>query len=153
MLRTLIAAAFLLGIQATALADVFRWVDANGQVQYSDRWVEGSVLVKTDRSKPDAAANAARQTATQNSLAASNQRIGEQQEQLKNERAMQQDVAKSREEQCKKATERYDKSVKALRIYREGKDGKKEFVPAAEADAYRAQTRADMQAVCGNAAK
>lgn len=153
MPRTLLLAALLLGAHAVAQADVYRWVDANGRVQYSDRWVPGSELVKVDRKPENPQAATARQTATQGALAASNNRIAEQQAQQANAQAVQQDVAKARQEQCAKAKERYEKAIQARRIFRENKDGVKEYIPEAEADAYRVQTRTDMQAACGNAAK
>ena len=79
--------------------------------------------------------------------------IADQQAATVNAQAVQQDVAKVREEQCKKATERYEKSIQARRIFKESKDGVKEYISDAEADAYRVQTRTDMQAACGTEAK
>ena len=153
MFRMLVIVAALLGAQAIARADVYRWVDAQGRVQYSDRWVPGSELVKVDKSKQNPEANAARQTVEQGKLATSNASIADQQAAAVNAQAVQQDVAKVREEQCKKATERYEKSIQARRIFKENKDGVKEYISDAEADAYRVQTRTDMQAACGTEAK
>lgn len=153
MFRMLVVFAALLGAQAIARADVYRWVDAQGRVQYSDRWVPGSELVKVDKSRQNPDANAARQTAEQSKLAASNVQIADQQAATVNSQAVQQDVAKVREEQCKKATERYEKSIQARRIFKEDKDGQKVYISDAEADAYRVQTRTDMQAACGTEAK
>ena len=67
MFRMLVIVAALLGAQAIARADVYRWVDAQGRVQYSDRWVPGSELVKVDKSKqnPDANCRAANRRAEQ----------------------------------------------------------------------------------------
>ncbi|HNR23675.1 MAG TPA: DUF4124 domain-containing protein, partial [Steroidobacteraceae bacterium] len=47
----LIALAFLLA-PLGAQADVYRWVDSRGEVHYSDRPVEGAVLVKTASPRP-----------------------------------------------------------------------------------------------------
>ena len=60
-----------------------------------------------------------------------------------------QDVAKTQEEQCKKATERYDKAIQARRIFKTAPDGTKEYVSDAEADAYRAEALLDKEAACG----
>jgi len=149
MLRTLVFTAVLLSVQAAAHADVYRWVDARGQVQYSDRWVPGSELVKVDKSKQNAQAATARQTSDQSKLAASNTAIANQQAQASAVQTVQKDLAKVREEQCKQATERYDKAIQARRIFKADKDGKREYVSDAEADAYRAQTLTDKQAACG----
>lgn len=63
--------------------------------------------------------------------------------------AVQKDVATIRAEQCKKAQERYEQSINARRIYKEKKDGEREYLTDAEADAMRVQARADRDAACG----
>jgi hypothetical protein len=153
MLRTLAFTAVLLGAQAAAHADVYRWVDARGQVQYSDRWVPGSELVKVDKGKQDPEATAARQASDQSKLAASKTAVANQQAQAATVQTVQKDVAKARAEQCKQATERYDKAVVARRIFKTDKDGKREYVSDAEADAYRTQALTDKQTACGPLAK
>ncbi len=50
MFRILAITATLLGVASAAHADVYRWTDAKGTVQYSDKWVPGSTLVKTSKS-------------------------------------------------------------------------------------------------------
>jgi multidrug resistance efflux pump len=153
MLRTLAAAAILLGAHTAAQADVYRWVDADGRVQYSDRWIPGSVLVKVDKTRNDPAAAAAAQARTNATLATSNQRIADDKAKNENLRAVKKDVAQAQAGRCKELTEAYDKAVRAQHIYRTGKDGQREFVPAADAEAYRAQLRADKQTACGAGAK
>jgi hypothetical protein len=149
MFRALAFASILLALQAAAHADVYRWVDAQGGVHYSDRWVPGSTLVKVDKSKSDPESMAARRVTEQNKIATSNVAVSDQQAQANAAKTVQQDIAKTREEQCKQATERYDKAIQARRIFKTGKDGAKEYVSEAEADAYRAQTLVNKQAACG----
>jgi hypothetical protein len=149
MFRTLAFAGLLLGVQAAALADVYRWVDGQGRVQYTDRWVPGAQLVKVDKNKPDADAAAARRIAEQGKLAASDTASANQKIQENAARTVRQDVAKTQEEQCKKATERYDKAIQARRIYKTAADGTKEYVSDADADAYRAEALLDKEAACG----
>jgi hypothetical protein len=153
MIRALVFVALLAGVQAVAQADVYRWIDAQGRVQYSDRWMPGSELVKVDKARQNPVAAAARQSADQKKLATSNNRIAQQQAETANAQAVQQDVAKVQQEQCAQAKDRYDKSIHARRIFKEGKDGAKEYISDADADAYRVKARADMQAVCGSDAK
>jgi len=153
MFRILIFTSLMLGVQIAAHADVYRWVDTQGHVQYSDRWVPGSELVKVDKNKPNAEAATVRQTAAQGKVAESNAAVANRQEQANAVKTVQQDLAKDREAQCKQATERYDKAIKARRIFKTGKDGAKEYVSEAEADAYRAQALLDKQAACGAQAK
>lgn len=153
MLRTLVFAVVAIGAQAAAQADVYRWVDPQGHVQYSDRWVPGSQLVKIDKNKQTSQSATTSQVSEQSKLAASNAAIAAQQTQENAAQAVRQDVAKAREEQCKKATERYDKAIQARRVYKTDKDGKREYVSDAEADAYRSQALLDKQSACGPQAK
>ena len=48
MFRILAIAGALLGLASAAQADVWRWTDPNGTIHYSDNWVPGSTLVKTE---------------------------------------------------------------------------------------------------------
>lgn len=151
-MRYAIAAAAILGLAASvgARADVYRWVDAEGRVHYSDRWVPGSELIKINRSWQSPEAAAARAAAEQNRLAVTSDRIAAQQAEERAAQAVRQDVAKAREEQCKEAREQYQKAIRARRIYRTGKDGEREYLSEAEADEYRMQARNEMQAACGS---
>ena len=63
--------------------------------------------------------------------------------------AVQQDVAQTREEQCKKATADYNQAVDARRIYKPGANGEREYLTDTEADEQRLNLRLAMQSVCG----
>lgn len=162
MLRTLAISSFLFmgGISVANASDVFRWVDDHGGVHYSDQWVPGSQVIKSSRPHPVSATSdsphptpvtqktANDHAATQNTQTA--------------EKAVKQDVAKVREQQCKDAKDRYDKAIIARRIYKpqEGDKSKdtdrpddRQYLSDEEADAYRVRARQDMQDLCGNSAK
>jgi hypothetical protein len=150
MLRLVfIAALIVAGAVATAQADVYRWVDEHGQPHYSDQWVPGSEVIKTAKGHPPGYDAAARSSGTKN-LTASNERVDAQLSEQANTQAVQQDVAKTREQQCKAAKARYAASVQSKRIYKTGADGTREYLPDADADAYRAQARKDVQDACGS---
>jgi hypothetical protein len=153
MFRTFALAAALFGLHAVAHADVYRWVDAQGHVQFSDRWVPGSELVKVDRNKQNAETAVARQKVEQSKLATSNTAVADREAQAKAAQTVQQDLAKNRAEDCKQAMERYDKAIKARRIFKAKPDGTKDYVSDAEADAYRAQALMDKNTACGAQAK
>jgi hypothetical protein len=146
--------AFVFAAATTAHADVYRFVDAQGRIQYTDRWVPGSELIKSgDHSRPNAEAAAAQRAAEQTKLAVSSDRIAAQQSQQNAADAVRKDVAASRNEQCKQAKERYEKSIQARRIYKVGKDGEREYLTDQQADEQRLQARVDMQNACGTVAK
>ncbi|HEU4626450.1 MAG TPA: DUF4124 domain-containing protein [Steroidobacteraceae bacterium] len=147
MFRILATAAVLLGAAAAADADVYRWTDAQGHVQYSDRWVPGSTLIKSTSHTP--APPSQEPTPDQRKLAATNAALAEQKAQRETEQAVKQDVAAVRAEQCKKATAAYEKAIQSRRIYKEGKNGEREYVTDQEADAYRARLLSERKEACG----
>ena len=154
-MRLILVAAALALTATAAHADVYRFVDGQGRVQYSDKWVPGSELIKTsERTRANAPAAAAQTRATEQSkLAVSNDRIAAQQAQENAAAAVQKDLTATRTEQCKTAKERYEKSIQARRLFKTGKDGERQYLTDAEADEQRLQARMEMQNLCGTPQK
>jgi Domain of unknown function (DUF4124) len=155
MLRKLaIGTLFLASAATVANADVFRWVDEHGSVHYSDQWVPGSELIKTTKPHPSNSSSSPAPTHTVTDApkitSASNQIA-----QDSATRAVKQDVAKAREQQCKDAKERYDKAIQARRIYKSGDKSNpddRQYLSDEEADAFRLQARKEVQSLCGDSA-
>jgi len=148
MLRLVpLTALVLAGACTLARADVFRWVDEQGVVHYSDEWVPGTVVVKTVKPHPE---NASPTVARSGSTTAASNRLNEQLNEQSNARAVHEDVAKARDTQCSWAKDRYMKAIASRRVYKEGKDGERLYMTDTEADAYREQARKDVQQACGN---
>jgi hypothetical protein len=144
-----ITALILAGAFCIARADVYRWVDEHGEVHYSDQWMPGSVIIKTNKAHPPGY-DAPTRTAEQRGLASSNARTSNSLEDEANARAMQQDLARVHDAQCKAAKERYIKAMQARRVYKTDKDGERSFLSDQEADTYRVQARKDVQDACGS---
>jgi uncharacterized protein DUF4124 len=154
MIRTLAIALVLTGAAAIAdAADVYRYVDAQGGVHYSDTWVPGSTLIKIDHHVNNTASNAAAKSTAQNRTAIAGERASVEVAHANEQRAVQADVAQAREQQCKQAQDNYDKAIHSRRIFKSNKDGEREYLNDTDADAYRLQLRTDMQAACGTEAK
>ena len=158
MLRTLAISSLLFvgGVSVANAVDVFRWVDDHGGVHYSDQWVPGSEVIKSTRPHPvSTSSQSPRPTSgTQKTTSPAGQSS------QTAEKAVKQDMAKMREQQCKDAKDRYDKAIVARRIYKtaggeKAKDGNEErqYLSDDEADAYRVKARQEMQDACGNSAK
>jgi len=149
MLRPVIVTVLIAaGISGVAHADVYRWVDEKGEAHYSDRWVPGSELIKSDKphpQTPNAPSPSASTSTPQHPTAASATDRA-------NEEAVKQDVAKVSASQCKQAKERYQQAIDARRIYKPTQPGDtdKVFMSDAETDAYRAQARSDVTTACGS---
>ena len=84
------------------------------------------------------------------SLASSSDRATAELNEQANARAVQQDVAKTREVQCKAAKDRYMKSVQSRRVFKVNKDGAREYLSDDAADAYRAEARKEVLDLCGS---
>jgi hypothetical protein len=156
MFRTLaISALSFVGAVSVATADVYRWVDEHGSVHYSDQWVAGSELVKSGAAKPHPSSP---DSGAQQKKTAPNDRASDQINQQSAAQAVKQDLAKTREQQCKDAKDRYDKAIQARRIYKPSDSDKskdtdrpddRQYLSDEEADKYRVQARTDMQQYCG----
>lgn len=144
-----ITALILTGVLGIARADVYRWIDDQGVPHYSDEWVPGSTLVKTVKPHP-ASADASARSSDRKSLSAANSRVSSELSEQANARATQQDVAKVRDAQCKTARERYMRAIQSRRIYKDNKDGEREYLSDEAADAYRIEARKDVQEKCGS---
>jgi Domain of unknown function (DUF4124) len=141
MLRISLALGALAGIAMSARADVYKSVDAQGQVHYSDQWSPGAEMIKGERphgtpfdtpapvsnpSAPDPTRSAARQ--------------------------VQADVQTARTEQCKALKEQYDKLIHARHVYQPKTDSSAppQVMSDAEADAERVRTRQAMDEACAD---
>jgi hypothetical protein len=162
MLRTLaISSLLFVGGISVANADVFRWVDDHGSVHYSDQWVPGSEVIKSTRPHPASSSFDSPRSAPTTQRAANDHASGQNTQQVA-EKAVKQDLAKVREQQCKDAKDRYDKAIQARRIYKSPQGDKskdtdrpddRQYMSDEEADAYRVKARQEVQDLCGNSAK
>ena len=130
-------------------ADVWKWVDADGHAQYSDRWVPGAQLIKSEHGH---ATSSGGFDDDSRKLAERSAEISAQLDQQAAARAVEKDRTAARNEQCKQAKDHYEKTIQARRIYRTGKDGEREYLSDEEADQQRLQARLDMQQACGASA-
>jgi hypothetical protein len=155
MRHTAIAALSLSLAVAAAQADVYRSVDAQGHVEYSDTPTPGAELVRVQRggdmsSSLNAARSAPPPPTPAQALARDNAHSQDDLNRQNAQKAVQQDVEQTRADQCKKATDDYQASVAARRIYRTGADGEHEYLTDDEADQQRLNLRLAMQNACGS---
>ncbi|MGH8230764.1 MAG: DUF4124 domain-containing protein [Steroidobacteraceae bacterium] len=150
------AIAILIGLPLTATtADVYRSVDSQGHVQYSDTPTPGSQLVHINNQRIPVRSEAS-DTATASSTGASkpptltqtSNSIHDQLEQEAAERAVQNDLAQTRADQCKKATDAYNASVQARRIFKAGPNGERQFLSDDEAEKQRLSNKVAMDEAC-----
>jgi hypothetical protein len=145
---------------AVAQADVYRSVDAQGQVHYSDTPTPGAELVRVQRgggtlspsaSMSSAAATKSSSTATPpQTLAKANAQVQDTLAKQATEKAVQQDLEQTRADQCTKAKSDYEAAIAARRIYKSGTDGEREYLTDDEAEQQRVNLHQAMDTACGS---
>src|SRR5271167_4237914 len=116
-MKRVLLCAVLLAWSGLASAVVYKWVDAQGKVQYGDRPPDGvhaeivEGLGTHSGHRTDAPAAASPKTALANPPAQDAKK------------AVAQDVAQTREKQCAEAQDRYKKLIEGRRLYKTGPDG------------------------------
>jgi hypothetical protein len=146
MRHSMLCALVLLAFSATANAgsDVYSYKDSSGQTHYTDRWRPGAVLVKTGMPSQTRMAGS-----TSSYRAPDTQRAQEILDEGQATRAMNADLAKKRQEQCKVATEQYEKQITARRLIKKDDKDNDIFLSEAEANAARVRARQERDAACG----
>jgi Domain of unknown function (DUF4124) len=142
-------------VSASAQATVYKWVDAQGKSQYGDRPPDGvhaDVVVFLGRHN-DRVANSVTQSAAPARPAAPRTAMTPPNEQIANgeaKNAVDKDVQESRGKQCADAKDRYQKYVASRRLYKEGKNGEREYLSSQEIDAERLNAKREMDSVCNS---
>jgi len=143
---------FMLPLSA-ALADVFRSVDAQGHVQYSDTPTPGAELVRINGQRvsitPPRAAPTPSAGNKPPSVSPDGDPIHQQLQREAAARTVQNDVAQTHAQQWKKSTVTYNASIEAHRIYRAGADGERVLLSDDEVDKERLANKLAMDTACG----
>ena len=140
----LLAASALAGLAGIAHADVvYQWTDAQGQVHYTDQWVPGAKLIRTETAHPSAAGTA---PGVQSESNAADGQIKQQSA----SQAVQADEDKARAARCTQEKAEYQKLIDSRRIYTTDKSGERHYLSDSDADAARVKARQAMDADCGS---
>jgi hypothetical protein len=141
----------LLGWSTMASAVVYRWLDAQGKVQYGDRPPDGVKAEVVPLLGVHSSSTAAAQPAP-SAAAGRPQTFGNAPPPAvasdKTKEAVAEDVAATREKQCTEAQERYKKLIEGRRLYKTGDNGEREFLTSDEIDTARINAKQELDAVC-----
>jgi Domain of unknown function (DUF4124) len=138
--------------QAAHAGDVYKYTDERGNTLYTDKPMPGAVKVSSGVVRPPEAtarSYAAQQTASNQQLAASNDRISQSQNDSRIAANVAKDLEATRIERCKKARADYDTSINHRRMYREDKDGTRTYLSDAELGQQRIDAAKAVEAICG----
>ncbi len=141
----------LLGLSLPAAAEIYQWVDANGNVQYSDRPREGATLVPIASSPTDPDAVRERELRRWESAAADERKEQEAREERDARAAADADVEAQRRENCAKAQRRLVQYSQAHRIYQDLPNGERRYLTDAETTEAREGAAAAVEEWCGEA--
>jgi hypothetical protein len=137
----------LLGAAGIARADdggvVYEWTDAHGQVHYTDQWVPGAKLIRIQTAHGQADSGAMQGIQSESNAASRDVK------QQADTQAVQDDVAKARAAQCAQDKAQYQKLIESRRIFTTDKNGNRQYLSDADADAARLKARQAMEADCG----
>jgi Domain of unknown function (DUF4124) len=149
-MKRLLLFAALIAWSGMASAVVYKWVDAQGKVQYGDNPPNGvhaeivELLGTHVARQPSDAAKAAPAAPAPASAkppapdSAAKKQVAD-------------DVAQSREKQCTDAQDRYKHLVEGRRLYKTGADGERQYLTSEEIDKERLDAKADVDAICNSA--
>ena len=153
-MKRLLLCAALLAWSGLASAVVYKWVDAQGKLQYGDRPPDGvhaEVVELLGTHSASTARNAApapaRNAETAPKTAANNPTPKD----TDIKRAVDQDVEQTKEKQCTDAQERYKKLIEGRRIYKAGPDGERQYMSTQEIDTERLNAKRDIDTICNSA--
>ena len=149
MKRVLLLAA-LIAWSGVAGAVVYKWLDAQGKVQYGDRPPNG-VHAEVVEGLGTHVVNSARpaETAPQASRTASNPNQAKVDDPAA-KKAMDDDVAQAREKECTEARERYRKLIEGRRLFKTGDNGERQYLSSEEIDSQRLDAKRDIDTVCNS---
>lgn len=143
LLLTLAAAPLVAG---TAVADVYKYKDEKGNIQYTDKppsLPAERLNVKSQRS--DVVAAQERPQTTTPPAATSRPAAGN----SRSEQAAANELsAKDKAERCVKARERYDRYMNSQKLYEQDEKGERRYLDSGELDAARASAKASMEVMC-----
>lgn len=141
----IMALIFVTGVSAA----VFRWVDENGEVHYSDVPENDDavmVLITSNPTDPDAIA-AQRENAV--AVEIEREKRAQQEQTAKAEQKQEQKQDNDvRAQNCQKAKDIYDSYYNAPRLYKPTEDGGREYLSGPEMDQLRAKANADVEKWC-----
>lgn len=153
-MKRLLLFAALIAWSGMASAVVYKWIDAQGKLQYGDRPPDGVhaevvQLLGTHAASTRTAPSSTAQASPAARVAAATATPTAQD--LEDRKAVDQDVAQTRDKQCADAQEHYKKLIEGRRLYKNGPDGERQYMTSEEIDTERLNAKRDIDSICNSA--
>jgi hypothetical protein len=147
-MKRVLLCALLLGWSAMASAVVYKWVDAQGKLQYGDNPPDG---VHAEVVELLGVHNTRSTSASPSSSPSAPKPASPDPSDKDREKAVSSDVAQTREKQCAEAQERYKKLIEGRRLYKTGENGERQYLTSEEIDSERLNAKRDVDETCNSA--
>ena len=144
-MKRLLLFAALIAWSGMASAVVYKWVDAQGKLQYGDRPPDGvhaevvELLVAHSASTRSASTPSPARNASVPAI-----------KDVEDKKAVAQDVSQTRDKQCTEAQDRYKKLIEGRRLFKTGPDGERQFMNSEEIDTERLNAKRDVDTICNS---
>ncbi len=128
-------------------AVVYKWVDAQGKLQYGDRPPDGVHAEVVELLGTHAAHGT---TAKASESAPAPKRDQPSKDDAATKKAVSEDVAQTREKQCADAQDHYKKLIEGRRLYKTGTNGERQYLTSEEIDSERVNAKREVDATCNS---
>jgi hypothetical protein len=152
-MKRVLLCAMLIAWSGVASAVVYKWVDAQGKLQYGDRPPDGvhAEVVEmpgshVGRSAPASPETKAPPPASAPNVAARPSPVSEDSA----KKTVDEDVAQTRDKQCADAQDRYKKLIEGRKLYKAGADGERQYLSSEEIDSERVNAKRDVDSICNS---
>jgi Domain of unknown function (DUF4124) len=147
----------LIAWSGMAGAVVYKWIDAQGKLQYGDRPPDGVhaevvELLGTHVARAAAARESSATASSSSPSSPSSPRTAAagSQDEATVKKSVEGDVEQTREKQCADAQDHYKKLIEGRRLYKTGANGERQYLTSDEIDAERVNAKRDLDAICNS---
>jgi hypothetical protein len=149
-MKRLLLFAALVAWSGMAGAVVYKWVDAQGKLQYGDRPPDGVHAEVVELLGTHVARGAPAKSSESAPNLKTTNRDQPNQDDSSAKKAVDADVAQTREKQCADAQDRYKKMIEGRRLYKTGADGERQYLTSEEIDSERLNAKREVDATCNS---
>lgn len=141
-MKRVLLCALLMGWSAMASAVVYKWVDAQGKVQYGDTPPDGvhAEVVELLGTHASHASTTPSSSTVDRSAPATDPA----------KKAVDSDVAEVRAKECTEAQDRYKKLIEGRHLYKMGDNGERQYLTADEIDSERMNAKREVDDICNS---
>src|ERR1700736_1614751 len=149
-MKRLLLFAALVAWSGMAGAVIYKWVDAQGKLQYGDRPPDGVHAEVVELLGTHVARGAPAKAPESAPTLRTTNRDQSNQDDASVKKAVATDVAQTREKQCADAQDRYKKLIEGRRLFKTGADGERQYLTSEEIDSERLNAKRDVDATCNS---